>query len=105
MKRFARCMGKDEFKETKRNGIINDHGRGEVPVFDYPEHVEKRILGMGKKKLREYFRGIGVRETYAIMVFGIDEKLAEENLWQKNGLKEYLIPEGTEVEIEYWIKL
>ena len=104
-RRYGRCMGKNEFKRTKKTSILDDDGRGEVPVFDCPKYVEKRLLGMNKKELEEHFRGIGVREAYAIIFFEVDEELAKENLPQKNGLKEYLIPTGTKIEIDYWIKL
>ncbi|MCD6398563.1 MAG: hypothetical protein J7L08_01455 [Candidatus Aenigmarchaeota archaeon] len=103
--RLGRCMGKDEFKETKRTGELNDYGREEgVPCFECPSYIEKKLVEGKGKENREFFRKIGVRNPYGIIIFDAQEEEAKRNLRQKNGLTEYLLSQGTPIDIKYCIK-
>ncbi|MEM7826680.1 MAG: hypothetical protein QXQ40_00450 [Candidatus Aenigmatarchaeota archaeon] len=104
---YGRCMSRQEARELKRTMELRDNGSGLVPVFDSPRYVEERLRKMSKDQLRNYFRRIGVRNPYEIVLFEISESIDEMvgPIPQTNGLIEYKIPEGTRVKVYSTIKL
>lgn len=98
--KYGRCMSKEDARGLKRTGILMDHGSGSVPVFDSPGYVEKRIMGMGRDRLKNYFRDIGVRDANTVVFFETNLRDGIVGpIGQKNGLREYKIPAGTRVNV------
>lgn len=104
--RLGRCMSKRELRRLRREMELYDDGSGYVPVFDCPRHVEEKLRGMRRGDLRDYFRRIGVRCADVVVFFEVADSVELlKSSWQKNGLQEYKVPEGTKVEIYDLIRL
>lgn len=106
MARYGRRMSKQDAEELKRTMKLYDHWSGLVPVFDSPRSVENMLRYMSKDQLRNYFKRIGVRNPEMIVFFEADS--ASEIIGpipQKNGLREYKLPEGTRVNVFDSIRL
>lgn len=107
MSRYGRCMSKQEAKKLRRTSELYDHGSGLVPVFDSPKTVEDGLKGMNKDQLRNYFRRIGVRSPQTVVFFEVNDSIDGiiGPIPQKNGLREYKIPEGTKVDVYGSVRL
>ena len=97
--RYGRCMSKKDALNLKKSGILLDSDSGYVSVFDCPRFIEKKLEKMGGSEIKNYFRFIGVRCTERVVLFDVNistDKIVGP-IAQRNGLREYKIPEGTKV--------
>lgn len=98
MVRYGRCMSKQESKELKKTRKLHDSSGNLIPVFDSPRSIENKLRGMSMDQLKNHFRKIGVRNAQIVAFFDVSENRGIVGpIPQKNGLREYKIPEGTRV--------
>jgi hypothetical protein len=103
---YGRCLSKQEAKDLRKNGQLNDSDNSLIPIFNAPEYIQKKLNGMKRDQLKNYFRRIGVRQADTVIFFGMEPNLIEVGpVPQKNGLNEYKVPSGTPVSTLYQIKL
>ena len=98
MARYGRCMSKQEAKDLKKTMKLQDCIGNLIPVFDSSKAVESRLKNMDVDRLKNYFRMIGVRNPSIVAFFDIPNSgMIVGPIPQKNGLREYKIPEGTRI--------
>lgn len=100
---YGRCMGKKEYKLTKKKGVLIGVGKkvGDlIAVFDAYRSVRSNIRRMSKDKIKNFFGIIGVKGYYCVLFFKTNIKpVNEKGVCQSNGLIEYKFPYGTRIEI------
>jgi len=106
MVRYGRCMSKQEAKNLKKTGKLEDSEGSLIPVFDSRRALEDRLRKMSGDQLKNYFRSIGVRNPQMVAFFDISEnERIVGPIPQTNGLREYKIPQGTRVNEYSLIKI
>jgi hypothetical protein len=94
---FGRCVGKAEGKAIKRDGTLSDSQGALVPVFDGAQSILQKLSNMSSDQVRNYFRGIGVRNPHEVVLFQTDTAPVAGPIPQSNGLREYKFSSGSPV--------
>jgi hypothetical protein len=102
---IGRCMSKDEFKALKRTGALVGQPGELVPTFSAPDSIVRRHDQMNNDRLRQTFRGIGVREPYGVAYLHTPSNPTVGPVPQSNGLNEFKFPAGTPVDLNGFRKL
>ncbi len=102
---YGRCVGKDEARELKRAGALQDEQGGLVPTFGLTNGLVKKLDSGNGDSIRGMFRGIGVKNPYTIVLFETPYSPAVGPIPQSNGMQEYKFNSGTPVTITSTLRL
>jgi len=95
---YGRLMSIREYRNMKKTNRLSSR-QDPTPVFDSPNKLRARLLAMSSDDRRMFFRAIGVRSQHKLVFFKTRLKPVVGPVPQSNGLIEFKLPKGIDIEI------